>query len=71
MHISVMQDSEIDIVEIRISLGIRQNRMAERLGTTPSTLSRWEAGKVPLPNWARKQYERIYSEVNQASEVPQ
>lgn len=33
--------------ERREALGIRQIPLAERLGTTQSTVSRWERGEIP------------------------
>ncbi len=60
-----MRESDIDIVEIRKLYGLRQNKMAELLGTTSSSVSRWESGKTPLPKWARKQYEQLQNKPEQ------
>lgn len=33
-------------------LGLAQLEIADRLGVTPDTVSRWATGKVPVPRYA-------------------
>ena len=43
-----------DILAARQRLGLTQAGLAERLGTTQSTVSRWEAGRVPISRPAER-----------------
>src|SRR5690348_6219388 len=53
-----MTDSEL-VTHARQELGITQTELADRLGVTPSAVSRWEAGLRALPGPARKLLEQL------------
>src|ERR1051326_1467983 len=53
-----MTDSEL-VSHARQELGITQTELANRLGVTPSAVSRWEAGLRALPRPARKLPEQL------------
>lgn len=53
-----MTDSEL-VSNARAELGITQTELANRLGVTPSAVSRWEAGLRALPGPARKLLEQL------------
>lgn len=42
------------IRKIRVSMGLEQDQFAEKLGTTQSTVSRWERGSKPGADFLRK-----------------
>lgn len=43
------------IKELRLALGYTQAGLAEKLGTTATTINRWERGKSkPSPVWCRE-----------------
>lgn len=35
----------------RATLGLSQAELAARIGVAPNTVSRWEAGRHPIPRW--------------------
>ncbi len=43
-----------DITAARQRLGLTQAGLADRIGTTQSTVSRWEAGRVPISRSAER-----------------
>ena len=53
-----MTDAEF-VIRTREALGITQTQLAEKLGVTPSAVSRWEAGARTLPGPARKLLEQM------------
>ena len=53
-----MTDAEF-VTRTRELLGITQTELADRLGVTPSAVSRWEAGARGLPGPARKLLEQM------------
>ena len=42
-----------DLVEARIELGLTQVELAENLGGSERTISRWEKYETLLPKWLR------------------
>lgn len=42
------------IRDIRTELGLTQRELAERLGVRSNTVTRWETGINPIPEWAEK-----------------
>ena len=40
----------ISLKAARINADISQQQMAKKLGVSPSTISRWETGQLPVPD---------------------
>lgn len=53
-----------ELTAAREALGLSQNRLAEELGVSQSTLSRWEAGRMPIehPRLLRLALERLLAD---------
>jgi DNA-binding transcriptional regulator YiaG len=42
-----------DIISLRARLNWSQEHLAQQLGTSRATISRWETGRLPIPQMAR------------------
>jgi len=47
---------------LRERLGITQAKVAQRIGSSQATVSRWERGLVPLPEPASRLLDMLYRE---------
>lgn len=46
--------TKVQLKKLRTHLRLTQREMAEKLGVATNTVSRWEQGVHPIPEWARK-----------------
>lgn len=57
-----------DIRNIRAAMGLSQTALAEALGMTQRTITRWETGAVPISEpramWLRRELARVEREQN-------
>jgi transcriptional regulator with XRE-family HTH domain len=49
------------ILDLRVSKQVSQRKLAEALGVTESTISRWETGKQGIPDWRKQQIAEFFS----------
>lgn len=61
-----MADTDPEFIKkIRLSLGLTQAELAQRLGVSFTSVNRWENGQTKPSKLARKQIKFLYQELEQ------